>query len=61
MQVDYKDFPPNKCPMTSKNVEKYNIKESYTKTFCGYGCSLICSEALIQHVERKGGSYGKNI
>ena len=55
MKVDYKDFKKGKCPMTLKNIEKYKIKESYVKTFCGHGCSPICDEALIQHIERRGG------
>jgi len=54
MKVDYKDFKSN-CPMTVKNIEKYKIKDSYVKTFCGHGCSPICNEVLIQHIERKGG------
>jgi uncharacterized protein YutD len=53
MKVDYKDFQGN-CPMTVENIKKYNIKDSYIKRFCGYGCSPICNEVLIQHIERSG-------
>lgn len=42
------------CPMTLENIAKYNIKDSFVKKFCSYGCSPICDELLIQHMERRG-------
>jgi hypothetical protein len=43
----------NTCPMTNKNIEKYNLTRNQIQQFCDKGCSVDCNTILKKQFRKQ--------